>query len=56
MSYKKTTSNSETKFDLYESVTAKILEKLEQGHTPWQKPWDIKIGAPCNIITVFSNK
>jgi len=38
-------------FDLYEAVTNKILEKLEQGEIPWQKPWNVKTGAPCNIIT-----
>ena len=24
---------------VYEIVTNKIIEKLEQGTVPWQKPW-----------------
>lgn len=48
MAFKKPSSD---KPDIYETVTNKILEKLEQGHVPWQKPWDIKTGAPCNLIT-----
>lgn len=44
--YKKT-----EKIDLYESITEKILEKLEQGVVPWHKPWDVKTGMPCNITT-----
>ena len=39
------------KIDLYEAVTAKVLEKLEQGVVPWQKPWNSKVGAPMNIAT-----
>lgn len=49
MAYKK--SSSEPKIDIYEIVTNKILEKLEQGQIPWQKPWNIKTGLPCNITT-----
>ena len=25
--------------NVYEIVTNKIIEKLEQGTVPWQKPW-----------------
>ena len=50
MAYNKK-SSSEPKIDVYEIVTNKILEKLEQGQVPWQKPWDIKTGLPCNITT-----
>lgn len=31
--------------NVYELVTAKIMEKLEQGIIPWRKPWDAKNGA-----------
>lgn len=27
------------KFDLYEAVTARIIEQLENGVIPWEKPW-----------------
>ena len=26
-------------FDIYEAVTARIIEQLEQGKIPWHKPW-----------------
>lgn len=26
-------------FDIYEAVTARIIEQLEQGIIPWKKPW-----------------
>ena len=33
------------KFDMYETVTARILEQLEQGSIPWLKPWTGGAGA-----------
>ena len=51
MNFKKPSSSSAPKPDIYAMVTTRILEKLEQGHIPWQKPWDIKTGSPCNIVT-----
>lgn len=50
MKFKKPAATT-TKPDIYATVTSKILEKLEQGQIPWQKPWNIKTGAPCNIVT-----
>ena len=29
-----------TKFNIYEMVTKRILEQLEQGVIPWEKPWN----------------
>ena len=26
-------------FDIYEAVTARIIEQLEKGIIPWKKPW-----------------
>lgn len=37
--------------DIYDIVTQKILDKLENGTVPWQKPWNVKTGAPCNLVT-----
>src|SRR6266566_5514991 len=34
---------------VYEIVTNKIIEQLEQGTAPWQKPW--QSSAPCNFVT-----
>ncbi len=36
---------------VYEIVTDRILEKLEQGTVPWQRPWTTAGGAPRNLIT-----
>jgi len=34
----------------YEIITARILEKLEQGTVPWHKPWSAG-GAPRNLVS-----
>jgi antirestriction protein ArdC len=34
---------------VYEIVTAKIIEQLEGGVAPWQKPW--RSEPPCNFVT-----
>src|SRR5258708_31337929 len=34
---------------VYEIVTARILEQLEQGVVPWHKPWRTEI--PCNLVS-----
>jgi antirestriction protein ArdC len=39
------------KFDIYEAVTQKIIEKLEEGVVPWQMPWKTTCGMPRNLIT-----
>lgn len=33
----------------YDKITATIIEALESGNVPWQKPW--KTIKPCNAIT-----
>ena len=38
-----------------EIITQKIIEKLESGTIPWQKPWNLKTGRPqkaCDYMTV----
>lgn len=39
-----------TKIDVYELVTNRIIELLEQGTVPWQQPW-IDAGLPMNLIS-----
>ena len=34
---------------VYEIVTERILQKLEQGIVPWHKPWEQ--GIPRNLVT-----
>lgn len=42
--------SSKQKIDVYEIVTNRIIELLEQGTTPWQKPW-AEAGIPMNAIS-----
>jgi antirestriction protein ArdC len=34
---------------VYEIVTAKIIEQLENGVAPWKKPW--RCEPPCNLVS-----
>ncbi|MFP5041628.1 ArdC family protein [Parasediminibacterium sp. JCM 36343] len=36
-----------TTIDAYQAVTDRIIELLEAGTVPWQKPW-VEAGLPCN--------
>lgn len=36
--------------DVYQIVTNRIIEHLEAGTIPWQKPW-VEAGLPSNLIT-----
>ena len=36
--------------NVYEIVTERILEKLEQGTVPWHKPW-AGGGCPQNLVS-----
>jgi antirestriction protein ArdC len=37
-------------FDIYEAVTARIIEQLERGKIPWSKPWTgLQSGAVSGI-------
>jgi antirestriction protein ArdC len=35
--------------DIYQQVTDRIIEALEQGTVPWRKPWDDRGGLPYSI-------
>lgn len=43
-------NNSSTKLDVYELVNSRIIELLEAGTIPWQKPW-ADTGVPMNLIS-----
>jgi antirestriction protein ArdC len=43
-------NNSSTKVDVYKIVTDRIIELLEQGTVPWQKPWT-DAGVPANLLS-----
>lgn len=42
--------SSSTKVDVYELVTNRIIELLEAGTIPWQKPWNDS-GIPMNLLS-----
>jgi antirestriction protein ArdC len=39
------------KFDIYETVTNLIIERIEAGVVPWQMPWKSAGGMPRNLIS-----
>jgi antirestriction protein ArdC len=43
-------NTSSTKVDVYKIVTDRIIELLEQGTVPWQKPWT-DAGVPANLLS-----
>lgn len=36
---------------VYEIITSRIIEKLEEGIIPWRKPWQSVEGMPKNLIS-----
>ncbi len=43
-------NSSSTKVDVYAIVTNRIIELLESGNVPWQKPW-ADAGVPANLLS-----
>lgn len=49
------------KTDIYQMITDKMIEQLENGKTPWHKPWDATVGGaishgsgkPYSLINQF---
>lgn len=37
--------------DVYQKVTDRIIEKLQFGVVPWQRPWEMEVGAPANLVS-----
>lgn len=37
--------------NVYETITAHIMEQLEQGTVPWQKPWQGTASLPHNLLS-----
>ena len=44
-------SESATKIDVKNEVAQRLIEAMEQGNTPWQKPWSAKALRPTNPTT-----
>lgn len=43
-------NTSSAKLDVYEMVTNRVINLLEEGTVPWQKPW-ADAGVPMNLIS-----
>ena len=43
-------SSTASKIDLYQLVTDQIINSLEQGVIPWQRPWAVA-GVPMNLLS-----
>ena len=41
----------ESKKDVYQIVTDKILEELDKGNVPWRRPWITQGAAPANFVS-----
>ena len=37
--------------NVYDTITARIMDQLEQGTIPWQQPWNSTTGLPCNLLS-----
>jgi len=48
------TQNFNKTTDVYSIVTNRIIEHLEKGVVPWQKPWT-DAGLPQNLVTGKEN-
>lgn len=44
------TTQTSTKFSLYQTITYRIVQLLEQGVIPWRKPWSAA-GPPMNAVS-----
>lgn len=42
-------TQSSVKFDIQQTVTDTIIEQLEEGTVPWEKPWAEKLHIPFSI-------
>ncbi|VAX33260.1 hypothetical protein MNBD_NITROSPIRAE01-854 [hydrothermal vent metagenome] len=36
---------------VYQMMTERIIELLEKGTVPWQKPWNGSTGIPKNLLS-----
>ena len=36
---------------VYDIITERIIGLLKQGTVPWQKPWNVRRGFPCNLVS-----
>ena len=43
--------DSMKRFDIYETVTNLIVERLEAGVVPWQMPWKTANCIPRNLVS-----
>ena len=51
MKARHTGGSSKSRVTVYERVTERISELLQQGIVPWQKPWNAHVGPPRNGVS-----
>jgi len=44
-------SGERERFDAYEAITSRIIERIESGVVPWQSPSIARVGFPRNFST-----
>jgi antirestriction protein ArdC len=44
-------NKSEPKMNIYDTITARITEKLSAGEIPWKRSWDARTQAPRNLVS-----
>lgn len=44
-------SDARERFDAYEAITSRIIERIESGVVPWQSPSIARVGFPRNFST-----
>ena len=42
---------SKARVSVYERVTERITDLLQQGTVPWRKPWNAHVGPPRNGVS-----
>ena len=42
---------TQSRTSVYERISERVIELLSQGTVPWHKPWNVKRGFPCNLVS-----
>jgi len=45
------TSTTPKRGSVYDRITERVMELLQQGSIPWRKPWNVKRGFPRNLVS-----
>ena len=45
------TATTPKRSSVYDRITERVMELLQQGSIPWRKPWNVKRGFPRNLVS-----